>query len=458
MTTSSRKRWRPFRFLVEVLERRAVVPTLKMVWLTGASALITGLGYFLGLGLPALLLTNGLLLGAAVLDISLLPRRKGLSFSRELPKQADIGSPFEVTIHAKAQDPVSIPIEVRDDLPAEFVSPPVEQLAATWQGRHAEIRYTTTGRERGQFTLGWFRVRLRGPLGLWQKQMKVEQPQVMNIYPDLSGVRGVLSSMQNHLMLEGKRLFRRDRSGSELHAIREYVPDDDPRMINWRATARAGTLMTNVFRPERGKTVMILIDCGRRMGVELAGRTKLDAVLEAALSLAAVALKQGDKAGLIVFASEVKIYVPPGAGLTHLQAMTDAVFNVQSDYVESSYEMALQFLMRVQRKRTLTILFSDLDLYMLEKSTGMLLARVRRQHHLLLVGLRDEVLHAWTQTESESIRDAYIKSMAHKLTMQRMEQTARIKAAGIEAIDVPVGELAWTTVNRYLQIKSSDVL
>lgn len=457
MTTSSRKRWQRFRSLAEALESKWIVPTPRMAWIAAASALLTALGFAAGAGLAVLLIINGLLLAASILDLSLLPRRRSLSFSRSLPKQADIGSPFEVAIHAEAAQPVSLAMEVRDDLPQTFV-PPREAMSAAWRGRTAELRYTTAGKERGEYSLGWLRVRLRGPMGLWQKQMKVRQGQKMNIYPDLSGVRGILASMQNHLMLEGKRIYRRERTGSELHAIREYVPDDDPRMINWRATARSGTLMTSVFRPERGKVVMIMIDCGRMMGVELAGRTKLDAVLEAALSLAAVALKQGDKVGMLAFSNKVKVYVPPGAGLAHLQVMTDTVFNLHSDFVESSYPMAMQFLLRVQKKRSLTVLFSDMDNYLFDDGLRPLLMRVRRQHHLLLVGLRDDVLHGWTLTRTRTKQDAFVKSLAHKLTLDRKEQTARIKAVGIEAIDVPVGELAWTAVNRYLEIKSGDLL
>ncbi|KEQ23850.1 DUF58 domain-containing protein [Paenibacillus tyrfis] len=457
MTTSSRKRWPRFRSLVDALEKRLIVPTPRMALLTGAGAVLVGVGYAAGSGAGAAVqwLVCGVLLGLSVLDLSLLPRRRSLRVSRSLPGQADIGSPFEVTVRAEAPQPVSLRLTMADDLPQTFVTPG-EPLTTAWGGKAAEIRYRTLGRERGEYHFRSVWLRLRGRIGLWEKQARLELEQTIRIYPDMSGVRGILSSMQNQLTLEGRRIYRKERSGSEFHAIREYVPDDDPRFVNWRASARSRTLMTNVFRPERGKVVTILLDCGRMMGIELDGRTKLDVSLEAALALAAVALKQGDKVGLLAFSNRVKAYVPPDSGLLHLQTLTAAVYNLQSDFVEASYSTALQHLLRVQKKRSLTVLFSDMDNYMFEEGLRPLLMRLKRQHRILLLGLRDEVLQRWASAETAGRRQAYVKSVAHKFTVDRQTVAAEMAAGGIDIVDVPVGQLAWTAVNRYLDLKSND--
>ncbi|MEK8132287.1 DUF58 domain-containing protein [Paenibacillus filicis] len=460
MTTSSRKRWPRFRFLAEKLEERLVVPTPRLALVAAGSALVVGAGYAAGFGPAAFAVVNALLLGASVLDLSLLPRRKALKVIRSLPRQADIGMPFEVmlTVDAPASRLEGMKLEAVDEVPQVFQVTGAAGMKTIGQGREASLRYTAAGLERGIHAFDRIRLRYSGRLGLWSKQMTIRTGQSISIYPDLSAVRGILASAQRDLMLEGRRVYKRERSGSEFHAIREYVPDDDPRLINWRASARSRSLMTNVFRPERGKVVTILLDCGRMMGVELEGRTKLDASLEAALALAAVALKQGDKVAVLAFSSKVKVYVPPGAGLAHLQMITEAVFDLRSEFVEASYSMALQHLLRVQKKRGLTVLFSDLDKDMFEDQLLPLLLRVRRQHHMLLLGMRDDVLHGWAHTATATRREAYIKSLAHKFTMDRRAFAARMAASGIDVVDVPVGELAWTAVNRYLDVKADDLL
>lgn len=457
MTTSSRTRWRRFRFLAEAAERRMIVPTARLSVLAAACALMIAAGYAAGAGLASLLLANGLLIILSVLDLLLLPRRKRLSFARSLPERADRNALFEVVLTAESDRPESLRIEFADDIPLSFRQPQ-GKLTADWSGKRAEVRYATRGKERGEYRFSFVRVRLRGRLGLWMKQTKAELEQTVRIYPDMSGARGILASRDKHLVLEGKAIYRKETSGSEFHAVREYTPDDDLRMVNWRATARSRALMTNVYRPERGKTVMILIDCGRMMGIELDGRTKLDASLEAALSLAAVALKQGDKVGLVAFSNRIKAYVPPGTGLVHLSVLTDAVFNAKSDFVEASYQTAIHYLMRVHKKSCLAVLFSDMDNYMYEEGLRPLLIRAQRQHQLLLLGLRDEVLHEWTLKATDGRRTAFAKSLSHQFALGRQRHTASMEADGIEAVDVPAGELAWTAVNRYLQMKAKDAL
>lgn len=458
MTTSSRKRWPRFRSLADAIQRRMIVPTPRMAVAAASGAALIAAGYALGAGAAAFLLVNGALLGASVLDLSLLPRRRHVRVSRDLPSHADRDAPFEVAVRVETDRPVSLRLELADDVPQSFLAVPVESLAADWQGRSAEILYTTCGRERGIHKFRFARLRIRGSLGLWAKQLVAPVAQDIRIYPDMSGARGILASVQHQLILEGKRVFRKERAGSEFHMIREYVEGDDTRLINWRASARSRALMTNVFRPERGKVVTIMLDCGRMMGVELDGRAKLDATLEAALSLAAVALKQGDKVAVMAFSNRVKAYVPPGTGTGHLQAITEALFHLQSDFVESSYASALHHLMRVQKKRSLTVLFSDMDNYMYEDQLRPLLLRMQKQHLLLLLGLRDEALHRWTIMETGGKREAFVKSLAHKMTLERQAYAAEMASGGIDVVDVPVGELAWTAVNRYLDVKSGDRL
>lgn len=128
--------------------------------------------------------------------------------------------------------------------------------------------------------------------------------------------------------------------------------------------------MTNQYRPEQGKVLTILLDCGRMMGVELEGKTKLDLTIESALTLAAVALKQGDQVALLAFSHEIKTYVPPGRGLAHLHTLVEAVYDLQSDFVESNPLQALEYLHRQQKRRSLIVLFSDMENYLLEDQLG----------------------------------------------------------------------------------------
>jgi uncharacterized protein (DUF58 family) len=271
-------------------------------------------------------------------------------------------------------------------------------------------------------------------------------------------VRGMLASMQRSLILEGKRVFRRPMSGTDFQSIRDYTPDDDPRSINWPATARTLSTKINLYQPERGKIVTLLIDCGRLMGVELDGQTKLDRSLEAALTLAAVALQRGDQVAVLTFAGRILSYIPPGKGMGHLQTIIDAVFDAKSDASESNYALALSHLARVQKKRSLLVLFTDMENALFESELAPYLIRLRRTHPVLMLCLQDPVLYEWSRIAVRRLKDAYVKSMAYKFMGDRRKFAMKMASQGIEVLDVPADELALAAVNSYLEMKARDAL
>jgi uncharacterized protein (DUF58 family) len=460
VTQSSKKRSPRSPYRDKVFAALRVVPTKRLAALLFAGAPLAAAAYAASPDLGALVLWawNGTLAVLSAADLALLPAPWRLSAVREAPDRVDLGQPVNVRLSlrvAGGRQPLSG--QVVDDLPDSFAGPD-PWPALVFRGRTAEAAYEARPTERGRYTLSTVFVRYRGSLGLWQRQAHIPCTQEIRVLPDLSGVRGTLASMQRSLILDGKRVFKKARSGTDFQSIREYTPDDDPRAINWSATARTMQPKVNVFQPERGKIVTLLIDCGRMMGTELDGKTKLDRTLEAALTLAAVALQRGDQVAALAFSGEIKAYVPPGRGMEHLQSVIDAVYDLKSDMSESNYGLALTHLARVQKKRSFMVLFSDMESYLFEGELAPYLFRLRRTHLLLLLSLQDPLLHEWSEIAVRKVKDAYIKSTAHKFKEDRRRYAARMSALGIEVLDVPADELALAVVNTYLDLKSRDAL
>ncbi|WP_134684460.1 DUF58 domain-containing protein [Brevibacillus migulae] len=456
MTRSSKKRSPLFQFLARHLFHHFVLPTKKMIVLAFAGALAVAIGYALGAGTYLLWITNGALFLLSLLDWITMPKRREIQVTRSLPEEVDIGQPVEIGIEVHNASGQTILIRILDDLPLVFA--PMEPLVSRVQGKRAALQYQTVGQERGKYVFAFLYVRFSGWLGLWEKQIKISQEQAIKVLPDLSAVRGYLASMQESLVLDGQRIYKRQNSGTEFHAIREYVTDDDPRKVNWSATARAGKLMTNLYRPERGKIVTILLDCGRMMGVELDSRVKLDRSLEAALTLAAVALRQGDQVAVLAYSSEIKAYIPPNRGIAHLHTIIETVYDLRSDFVESNHAIALSYLHRYLKKRSMLVLFSDMESYLLEDQLQAYLLRLRKTHALLLLSLQDPLLFAWSRIPLQTKKDAYIKSMARKFLHERNHYKQKMIAQGIQVLDVPADQLALSVVNSYLELKSREVL
>jgi len=456
VTRSSKKRSPLFRFLAKHLLRHFILPTKKMIALAFGGGIVVGIGYALEVGSYLLWITNGVLLLLSLLDWLTMPKRKEIQVCRTLPDEADIGQPVEITIDVQNASGQTVLLRIMDDLPLVFA--PIEPLVSRVEGKQATIMYQTVGQERGKYLFSSLYVRFSGWLGLWEKQMIIPQEQAIKVLPDLSAVRGYLASMQESLVLDGQRIYKRQTSGTEFHAIREYVMDDDPRKVNWSATARTGKLMTNLYRPERGKIVTIMLDCGRMMGVELDSRVKLDRSLEAALTLAAVALRQGDQVAVLAYSSEIKAYIPPNRGIAHLHTIIETVYDLRSDFVESNHAIALSYLQRHLKKRSMLVLFSDMESYLLEDQLQAYLLRLRRSHALLLLSLQDPLLFAWSRIPLQTKKDAYIKSMARKFLHERNYYKQKMIAQGIQVLDVPADQLALSVVNSYLELKSREVL
>lgn len=455
MTKPSAKLWRPFRFLSEAWVWGLFVPNRRGIAVLLAGIPLVALGFAVGLDWLLFWSFNGAYVLLSLWDLAFLPAKRQIRVSRAVPERVELQQPFGVTL-AIELPPGSgnIRLQAADDLPLEFKLPP--PVDAEIAGGVHEFRYETVAYARGSYPLSYIYLRYSRGLGLWSRQVRLEAPQELRVFPDLTGARGILASMRNSLILDGKRVARKESTGTEFHYIREYTPDDDPRAINWTATARSAKPMSNVYQAEKGKILTLMIDCGRLMGIELDGRTKLDRALEAALSLAAVALKQGEMVSLLAFAGDVKVYVPPARRPAHLQQLLEAVYDLRSEAAESNYSRAFEHLLYVERKRSMIVLFSDMENYLFEDELAPYLLKLRRTRSLMLLSLEDPVLTAWCGTEPTSLHKAYIRSTAQSQMLERRQFTGAMAAAGISVLDVPAGQLALAAVNRYLELRGRE--
>ncbi|MBP1966896.1 DUF58 domain-containing protein [Paenibacillus aceris] len=457
MTTSSKKRSALFRFLDKAIFQDFILPTRRCMGIALIGSALMLIAAPLDAVLPVFWSFNALLLVLSTVDLLMLPKRDSWRLRRTLPEQADLRSTFDVSLVLENLEPSTVYVELMDHLPYTFRLES-SQLSGAFRGTTTAFGYAATALERGRYAFEHVYLRYSGGMRLWQKQVRISTNDVIEIYPDLSQVRGVLGATQDTLILEGHRLFKKQRSGSEFHYIRDYVQGDDIRHINWKASARTTKLMTNLFQPEKGKIVTIILDCGRQMGIEQGGQVKLDRTLEAALTLAAVALKQGDQVALIAYSSQVKVYVPAAKGLPHLQVLTKAVYDLSTDFVESSPQIAFSHVLRFLKKRSLIVLFSDMESYLYNQEMLPYVQRLRRSHHVLLLSLQDPLIHQWVRIRAEDSREAYRQSVAHKFATDRYAYVNEMAGRGIPVMDVPADQLTLSAVNAYLQLKARDRL
>lgn len=201
------------------------------------------------------------------------------------------------------------------------------------------------------------RIRIVGPLGLasWSRRVDVDCDAMVSpdMLPDAPDAQGLGSS--------GSRISVRRGSGAELLQLRRYQPGDPPRVIDWKASARAGRLISRDFAEDQHLEVVVVIDAGRSSGLRAGELDRLGHYVNAAARLAQSVVAQDDLIGLVVFADQPLFALPPARGL---RAVTRLRKSLETLQVTGSESNPLQAAVRVRslvRHRSLVVLLTDLD-------------------------------------------------------------------------------------------------
>jgi len=343
-----------------------------------------------------------------------------------------------------------LPAMVRDEHPPRLTA----AGAMGHLGIPCTLRYTVTPSGRGEERFGATVVRCPGPWGLGLRQSSVGGGETVRIDADLAAIRVYEALARRGQLAElGVRTQRRPGEGTEFERIREAVPDDPQRFINWKATARTGRLMATELIPERAQPVIVCLDHGRLMGVGAGELTKLDHAINAALLLIHVALATGDRVGLFAFADRVTVTLPARPGRLQMRRFLDAVRPIRAGEVEADYDEALAELSRWQRRRALIVIFTDV----LDPDQGQALvrqcARLRRRHLPLVITVRDPALEDTARARPANPAATYARAVATGLVADREQTLELLRRSGVETLDADARSLSPRLVNRYLELK-----
>ncbi len=405
-----------------------------------------------GAAVPALYLAGLALLGAAALivlvDVLRASHGGAVTAERTHEEMLSVGAANVVGLSVRARGGRNA--RVREECP-----PAAHPSATEWRVRlPARVTYTVTPRSRGRLQLGRTVVRVDGPWRLGWRQAAVNAPAAVPVEANISAVRVYEALARRGQLAElGVRTLRLRTEGTEFERVREAVPDDSLRAINWKATARAGRLMATELMPERAQPVIVCLDCGRLMGVGAGELTKLDHAINAALLLVHVALRSGDRAGLMAFADTVSVTLRPRAGALQLRRFLDAVRPLRAGETEADYDDGLSFLSTWQTRRALVVLFTDV----IDPDQGTALVRqclrLRRRHLPLVVTVRDPALDDVVNRRPADGAGMYARAVASGLIADRDDTLHLLRRSGVDVIDADARTLSPRLVNRYLQLK-----
>jgi len=192
-----------------------------------------------------------------------------------------------------------------------------------------EIAYSFVPSVKGEYAIGPLLLRARDPLGLHYEEERIEVESRLVVAPRMEDVRKVRVVPRRVRSLMGQVRSRQIGLGLEFFSLRDYAPGDEIRHVNWKATARRDTLVTNEYEAERSGDAILILDARGESEVGPVARSTTELGVTATVSLAAKILETRNRVGLIV-QRDVLDWVYPGYGRKQLYRIVDALVHVRA--------------------------------------------------------------------------------------------------------------------------------
>ncbi len=423
-----------------------------------------------------LLVVDFLLLAAVLTDRALTPNPAKATVERDLAPHVGLSQPLTRALRVQLPRSRALALEVHEEYPASFRVEQAESAVdvesrpdcvVTDADGFAHLTRTYRPERRGLHSLGSLRLILRGPLGLVERSALLAGPQTVRVEPALVDLSRTLALAASDRWQDlGVRRLRQRGGETEFESLREYVPGDEVRRVDWKAFARRGVPMVREHEVERGQELFLLIDRGRRMRA-LAGRaagaktavgatwSKMDWALDASLQLAAVALAKGDRVGIATFEQRIDRWVSPSRGRGQMQRLASAVFECQATDRESNLERALSELGARHRRRATVLILSDVADPLSIPRQRRALGAASKRHKVVFAALDDPDLRraALGQGEGGGEVSPALQAASLELLEDRRRGLKGLGGRGVRVLDAIPAELAGPLLSAWLDAR-----
>ncbi|MBQ0987577.1 DUF58 domain-containing protein [Streptomyces sp. F63] len=434
--------------------------------LTGRTALIASLGALVtGLLTPSatgLLLVNLPLLLAILGDLALAAPVRTLRFTRSGDTSVRLGEQASVDLTITNPQGRRLRALVRDAWPPS-VLPPHAPTAGT---RHRltvpggeQRRVTTLLRptRRGDRAPGRVTVRSYGPLGLAARQGHHHVAWRLRVLPPFPSRRHLPAKLARLRELDGRTSLLTRGEGTEFDSLRAYVPGDDTRSIDWRATARQSSVAVRTWRPERNRHILLVLDTGRTSAGRVGDIPRLDAAMDAALLLTALAGRAGDQVGLLAYDRRIRASVQGRTAGDLLPAVVGALAPLEPELVETDSHGMAAAALRTAPRHALIVLLTTLDAAPIEEGLLPVLPRLTHRHTVLLAAVADP--HVQQMVEARGSAEAVYQAAAGTRAQAERTRTAdRLRRHGVTVVDATPADLAPALADAYLALKAAGRL
>jgi uncharacterized protein (DUF58 family) len=428
--------------------------------LTGRTGLLALVGAALLVVAPSwwtLIVMNAALVALVVADLALAGNVRRLRLHRSGDTNVRLGEEASVALIVENLGKRRLKAQVRDAWqPSAGASPRAVALTVPpGERRRVDMRLVPT--RRGDRRAVTVTVRSYGPMGLAARQLSRPAPWTVRVLPAFPSRRHLPAKLARLRELTGQHVALIRGQGTEFDSLREYVDGDDVRSIDWRATARRRDVVVRTWRPERDRRIYLVLDTGRTAAGRVGDIPRLDCSMDAALLLAALASKAGDRVDLLAYDRQVRARVEGSARTEVLTAMVRAMAPLEPELIEADAAGMVSTLLARVRQRCLVVLLTDLNTTALEEGLLPLLPQLIAKHLVMIAAVSDPRVSEMAASRGDAAA-VYDAAAAERHRADRRRLTAELRKYGVEVVDEPPAELAPKLADAYLSLKAAGRL
>lgn len=408
-------------------------------------------------GWPMLIGWTGFMLVAVLVDVLLAGSPRALRVKREPVAAVRLGQPATASYVLSNTGGRRVHGLVRDGWQPSAGATGSRQSLDVPAGQRRRLSTTLTPTRRGDRRAQHVTVRSYGPLGLAARQLTLPSPGVLRVLPPFGSRKHLPGKLARLRELDGRTALRVRGQGTEFDSLRDYVDGDDVRSIDWRASARRQQVVVRTWRPERDRRVLLVLDTSRTSAARVGDEPRLDAAMDAALLLAALASRAGDRVDLLAMDRRVRARVEGASRTDLLPRLVTAMAPLEADLVEADWAAIVSTVLRRLSQRSLVILLTPLEAASVEEGLLPVVQRLSNRHRVLVASVADPQVALMAAGRGDSYA-VYGAAAAERAELDRAATTAELRRLGVDVVDAPPELLPPQLADRYLSLKAAGLL
>lgn len=389
----------------------------------------------------------------------LFNQKNAIQAQRILPEKLSNGDQNSIKIDIKNNYPFKVKTKIIDEIPFQFQKRDFNIERTIDKNKNILFEYVLEPKDRGEYSFGNLNVFAQSNLGFVSRRFTFQKEAMLPSYPSFIHLRKYeLMALQNEFLLGGMKKIRKLGHTMEFEQIKEYIPGDDVRTINWKATSKRNQLMVNQFQDEKSQRIFMLIDTGRTMQMPFNGLSLLDYSINATMALSHIILKKNDRAGIMAFSKKTEYKLAADNKSGQLRKISESLYNIQTNFFESDFSRLYQDVKLTIGQRSLILLFTNFETLDALNRQIKYLRGIAKNHLLVIVFFKNSEFHRLINSNPENIQQVYDEIIAEKLEYEKKLIIQELRKYGIYTVYTLPENLNIEVINKYLEIKARGIL